>query len=259
MIGIIGGSGIYDIEGTAVRKDKKISTPFGAPSGPYRIAEIAGIEVVFLPRHGSPHHIAPHRINYRANIWGLRELGVKRIISVNAVGGITPKYRPGDIVILNQIIDMSEGRASTFYDEGEIVHVDFTEPYCPELKATMLAGSRKAGISLKEGATYVCTNGPRLETAAEIKAFSLLGADVVGMTGMPEAALARELAVCFAGLAVITNYAAGISTGKLTTTEVMETMAASTGMLKSLLKETISLIPSSRSCACKNALMNAKV
>jgi len=259
MIGIIGGSGIYDIEGVAVKKDQKISTPFGAPSDSYRIAEISGIEVAFLPRHGSPHHIAPHKINYRANIWGFKELGVERIISVNAVGGINPKYKPGDIVILNQIIDMSEGRDSTFYDEGEIVHVDFTEPYCPELKAAMLAGSKKAGSSLKEGATYVCASGPRLETAAEIKAFSLLGGDVVGMTGMPEAALARELTLCFAGFAVITNYAAGISAGKLTTTEVKETMAASTKMLKSILKEIISLIPSNRNCACKDALTNAKM
>jgi len=260
MIGLIGWSEIYDIEGTAVKKDRKISTPFGAPSDSYRIAEISGIEVAFLPRHGSPHHIAPHKINYRANIWGFKELGVERIISVNAVGGINPKYKPGDIVILNQIIDMSEGRAASFYDEGEIVHVDFTEPYCPELKAAMLAGGKKAGIAIiKEGATYVCTNGPRLETAAEIKAFSLLGADVVGMTGMPEAALARELALCFAGFAVITNYAAGTSAGKLTTTEVKETIAASTKMLKSILKETISLIPANRNCACKDALTNAKM
>ncbi|MDP3259094.1 MAG: MTAP family purine nucleoside phosphorylase, partial [Thermodesulfovibrionales bacterium] len=129
MIGVIGGSGVYEIDGVVIKEDKRIPTPFGNPSDSYRIGEISGVEVAFLPRHGSPHHIAPHKINYRANIWGFRELGAERIISVNAVGGINPKLKPGDIVILNQIIDMTEGRASTFYDEEEIVHVDFTEPY----------------------------------------------------------------------------------------------------------------------------------
>ncbi len=259
MIGVIGGSGVYDIEGVVIKEDKRISTPFGDPSDSYRIGEISGVEVAFLLRHGSPHHIAPHKINYRANIWGFRELGAERIISINAVGGISSKMIPGAIVILNQIIDMTEGRASTFYDEEEIVHVDFTEPYCPELQAAVLTAGKKAGVALKEKAAYICVNGPRLETAAEIKAFSLLGADVVGMTGMPEASLARELAICFSGIGVVTNYAAGISGNRLTTTEVVRTMAESAEVVKILLERTFVNIPRTRNCGCKDALADAKM
>ncbi|MBI3378915.1 MAG: S-methyl-5'-thioadenosine phosphorylase [Nitrospirae bacterium] len=259
MIGVIGGSGVYEIDGVVIKEEKRISTPFGAPSDSYRIGGISGIEVAFLPRHGSPHHIAPHKINYRANIWGFRELGAERIISVNAVGGINPKLKPGSIVILNQIIDMTEGRASTFYDEEEIVHVDFTEPYCPELRTALLTAGKKAGVALKEDAAYICVNGPRLETAAEIKAFSLFGADVVGMTGMPEASLARELAICFSGIGVITNFAAGISGNRLTTTEVVRTMAESAEVVKALLERTFVNIPHTRNCMCKDALANAKM
>jgi 5'-methylthioadenosine phosphorylase len=259
MLGVIGGSGVYEIDGVVIREEKRISTPFGNPSDSYRIGEISGVEVAFLPRHGSPHHIAPHKINYRANIWGFRELGAERIISVNAVGGISPRLKPGSIVILNQIIDMTEGRASTFYDEEEIVHVDFTEPYCPELRTAILTAGKNAGVALKENAVYVCVNGPRLETAAEIKAFSLLGADVVGMTGMPEASLARELAICFAGIGVVTNFAAGISGNRLTTTEVVRTMAESAEVVKALLEKTFVSIPHTRNCGCKDALANAKM
>jgi len=259
MIGVIGGSGLYEIEGVVVKEAKKISTPYGDPSDSYRLGEVGGIEIVFLPRHGSPHHIAPHKINYRANIWGLKELGVERIISVNAVGGINPRMKSGDIVVLDQIIDMTEGRERTFYDRAEIVHVDFTEPYCPELREAIISAGKRAGVRLKQKATYICANGPRLETAAEIKAFSVLGADVVGMTGMPETSLARELALCFSGIAVITNYAAGISKNKLTTTKVMEKMAESTERIKILLRETFTLIPSTRSCFCKDALKDAKM
>ena len=259
MIGVIGGSGVYEIDGVVIKEDKRISTPFGNPSDSYRIGEILGVEVAFLPRHGSPHHIAPHKINYRANIWGFKELGAERIISVNAVGGINPKLKPGDIVILNQIIDMTEGRASTFYDEEEIVHVDFTEPYCPELRAAVLTAGKKAGIALKENAAYICVNGSRLETAAEIKAFSLLGADVVGMTGMPEASLARELSICFAGIGVVTNYAAGISGNRLTTTEVVRTMAESSEVVKTLLERAFVSISHTRNCMCKDALKDARM
>lgn len=259
MIGVIGGSGLYEIEGLIIKEDKKISTPFGDPSDFYRIGEISGIEIAFLPRHGSLHHIAPHKINYRANIWGFREIGVERIISINAVGGISPEMIPGAIVVLKQIIDMTENRESTFYDGEEVVHIDFTEPYCHELREAIFSAGEKTGIALKQKATYICVNGPRLETDAEIKAFSLLGADVVGMTGMPEASLARELEICFAGIAVVTNYAAGISGRKLTTTEVTGKMAESTEKVKLLLKEIFSIIPLRRNCGCKDALKDAKM
>lgn len=259
MIGVIGGSGVYEIDGVVIKETKKLSTPFGDSSDSYRIGEIAGTQIAFLPRHGSPHHIAPHKINYRANIWGFKELGAERIITVNAVGGINLRMIPGDIVVPDQIIDMTENRESTFYEGEEVVHVDFTEPYCHELRSAIFSAGEKTGISLRQKATYICVNGPRLETAAEIRAFSLLGADVVGMTGMPEASLARELGICFSGLAVVTNHAAGISGKKLTTTEVVEKMKESTETVKKLLKETFNGIPHSRNCACRDALKDAKM
>ncbi|TAL22011.1 MAG: S-methyl-5'-thioadenosine phosphorylase [Nitrospirae bacterium] len=259
MIGVIGGSGVYEIEGIVIKEERKVSTPFGEPSDAYRIGEIAGIEIAFLPRHGSPHHIAPHKINYRANIRGFKDLGAERIISINAVGGINRKLKPGAIVIPDQIIDLTEGRERTFYDKEDIVHVDFTEPYCPELRAAIFSAGEKSGIDVVKRATYACVNGPRLETAAEIRAFGFLGADVVGMTGMPEAILARELEICFTGLAVVTNHAAGISKTRLTATEVVMKMKEATERIKHLLKETFANISPGRNCACRDALKNAKM
>jgi 5'-methylthioadenosine phosphorylase len=261
MIGIIGGSGLYEIEEVVIKKTKKFSTPFGDPSDSYMISEFSGIEVVFLPRHGSVHHIPPHKINYRANIWGFKELGVERVISLSAVGGISPDTRPGTIVIPDQIIDMTKDRDSTFYDGGgdEVVHIDFTEPYCPELRESIFGAGRKSGVELKKSGTYVCVNGPRLETKAEIEFFSGIGGDVVGMTAMPEASLAREAELCFAGVTVVTNYAAGIKEKRLTTTEVIEVMRETTGQLKELLKEFFKLIPIERRCLCKEALKEAKM
>lgn len=258
-IGIIGGSGLYDIPGLTIKECKKITTPFGDPSDVYQIGRFSGMEVVFLQRHGTPHHISPHKINYRANIWGFKELSIERIISITAAGGISHEMKPGSIVVLDQVIDMTKGRPSTFYDSDEVVHIDFTEPYCPELRETIFTAAEKAGVGIKRSGTYICVEGPRLETAAEIKVFSMLGADVVGMTGMPEASLAREIEICLAGIAVVTNYAAGITGKRLTTIEVLETMKATTERLKSILKEVFTLIPLDRVCACKDALKEARM
>lgn len=259
-IGIIGGSGLYEIKGLNIKQRKKITTPFGKPSADYLIGQIKNTKVVFLPRHGTRHNIPPHMINYRANIWGLKKLGIKKIISVSAVGGIQKGLKPGDIIILNQIIDMTKNRKSTFYDgKSGVVHIDFTNPYCPEMHRLIAKAGRRAGISLKEGGTYVAVEGPRLETAAEIMAFDKLGCDVVGMTGMPETALARELELCYSGVSVVANYAAGMSKKKLTATEVMEVMGASTEKIKRLLKEIFSLLPEQRTCPCKDALKDAKI
>lgn len=260
-VGIIGGSGISEI-GT-ITDERELMTPFGEPSGPYGLGELSGVKCVFLPRHGPHHQIAPHKINYRANIWGFRELGVERIISVNAVGGINSALRPGDIVLSAQIIDMVQGmRPSTFYEGGheghQVVHVDFTEPYCPELGQCIMEAGGKTGIEIKTG-TYVCVNGPRLESRAEIKFFAMAGADMVGMTAMPEAALARELAMCLSAICVVTNHAAGISEKKLTTSEVVETMKAAGEKIKALLKEALPYIPQARNCPCKDALKEARM
>jgi 5'-methylthioadenosine phosphorylase len=260
MIGIIGGSGLYSIEGVSIKKTKKIKTPFGTPSDSYIFCEYSGREVAFLPRHGSHHTIPPHKINYRANIWGFKTLGVDRVISFGATGGIKPGMKPGTIVILDQIIDMTSGRDGTFFNgESGVVHIDITEPYCPELRGSLLRAGRKTGITLKGSGTYVCTDGPRLETKAEILFYSKIGADVVGMTAMPEAALAREAELCYAGIAVVTNYAAGIKGTRLTVTEVVATMSKTTLLLKELLREVLRLIPDEKRCPCQEAIQEARV
>lgn len=259
-IGLIGGSGLYEIEGFEIAKEISISTPYGNPSSVYKIGTIDDKEIVFLPRHGIPHSIPPHKINYKANIWGLKSLGVKRIISVSAVGGINKNLSPGNIILLDQIIDMTYGaRESTFYDKDRVVHIDFTNPYCPEMRDFIIMASRNINLPIKTAGTYICVNGPRLETAKEIQFFSLIGADVVGMTAMPEASLARELEMCICGISVVTNYAAGISDKRLTTSEVVETMKNSTDSIRSLFKEAIKHITSERNCQCKDALKHAEL
>lgn len=260
MLGIIGGSGLYDIPGLEIAESLEITTPFGPPSGSYRKGRIAGREVIFLPRHGSGHHIQPHRINYRANIAGFRQLGIEKIISLGASGAINREMKPGTIVVPDQIIDMTSGRLSTFFDGDEVVHVDFTEPFCPDLRRHILSAAvRHAEVAVLKSGVYLCVNGPRLETAAEIRTFSRWGADLVGMTLMPEAVLAREAGICFAGMSVITNYAAGIFAGKLTATEVVKTMEASAGQLRSLLESVLASDFGSPSCACKETLDESRI
>ncbi|HEX8949066.1 MAG TPA: S-methyl-5'-thioadenosine phosphorylase [Dissulfurispiraceae bacterium] len=260
MIGIIGGSGLYEIDGLRVKEEKSVATPYGEPSAPYKIGMLGGSEAAFLARHGTPHSIPPHKVNYRANLWGFRSLGVERVVSISAVGGMRSDMPPGTLVLPDQIIDMTFGsRASTFYEGDKVVHVDFTDPYCPAMRALAVEASQQIGLQVAKAGTYVCVNGPRLETAKEIQYFSMIGADIVGMTAMPEASLARELALCFLGVSVVTNHAAGMSGRKLTTTEVVETMKDSLEKIKSLLREVITRIPAGRACPCKDALKDAEL
>ena len=263
-LGIIGGSGLYSIPGFVKLKEECVSTPYGDPSGSYLIAgpeDGSGPHVVFLPRHGAAHSIPPHKVNYRANIWGMQSLGVERIIGVTAVGGIDPALSPGSILLPDQVMDFTQGaRESTFYEGGDVVHIDFTDPYCPEMRAVLIKAAQIEGLACTPEATYVCTNGPRLESRAEIEFFRRAGGHIVGMTGMPETALARELQVCYAAVSVVTNFAAGVSAaGKLTTTEVVETMAKSTGAVMALLKTSFSLMPQHRGCPCKDALSGTRL
>jgi len=257
-VGLIAGSGFYE-EGMGIRELKKITTPYGEPSDVYRICELPEGEIVLLSRHGTPHHIPPHMINYRANIWGMREMGVERVISINAVGGIEGGLAPGDILVPDQVIDMTYGRAATFYEGDEVVHIDFTTPYCAEVRGAIKASGIESHVSLRDSGTYVCVNGPRLESKAEIQHFLKIGADIVGMTVMPEACLARELELCFAGIAVVTNYAAGISGRKLTTKEVMETMKGSLERIKKLVIGAFKHIPRQRNCECSYALKDTTI
>ncbi|MCX8028360.1 MAG: S-methyl-5'-thioadenosine phosphorylase [Thermodesulfovibrionales bacterium] len=257
-IGLIGGSGIYNQGLTTDHKEITLDTPYGFPSSPYISTNVSDKNVFFLSRHGLRHNIPPHKVNYKANIWGFKELGVKKIISINAVGAIDTTLKPGDIVLLDQIIDMTFGaRSSTFFDGPEVAHIDFTNPFCDEIRRIIQISSIDEHIDLIDTGTYVCVNGPRLETAAEIRFFSKIGASVVGMTLMPEASLIREAEMCFSSLAVVTNMAAGITKNRLTTTEVIDTMKISNDKINKLLKRIISLCDVSTECACNKSLEGA--
>lgn len=210
MLAIIGGSGLTQMPIVAVRHRRVVRTPYGEPSAPLTFGELDGHEVVFLARHGSGHSIPPHEINYRANIWALRESQAQNIVSLATVGGIRPDLGPGEIAIPHQIIDYTWGRRQTYFDSGAPVkHVDFTNPYDESLRARLIASSVTSGVQVSKKAVYAATQGPRLETAAEISKLERDGADIVGMTAMPETALARELAMPYASIAMVANWAAG--------------------------------------------------
>ncbi len=223
---IIGGTGLIQIKGLELSESKNIDTPYGSPSAGYQLGQLNGKNIVFLARHGNPHVIPPHKINYRANIWGLKELGVTKIIAVAAVGGITQEMFPGRIVIPNQIIDYSYGRQHTFFEENleEVTHIDFSFPYSENLRNKLIALAQTLQIDVYSSGVYGCTQGPRLETAAEILRMEKDGCDLVGMTGMPEAALARELELEYAACAVIANWAAGKVEGIITMAEIEQNL-----------------------------------
>lgn len=211
MLGIIGGSGLDHIEDLQITRREQCATPYGEPSAPLSFGTLHGRELVFLPRHGPDHTIAPHRINYRANLWAIHALGVREVVAVSAVGGIADGMAPGMMVVPDQIIDYTHGREATYFDgiSNPLAHADFTMPFCTALRKRLLVAGRAAGLVLHDGGTYGATQGPRLETAAEINRMERDGADIVGMTGMPEAVLARELGLGYAMLAVVVNAAAG--------------------------------------------------
>ena len=259
-IGIIGGSGVYNLDGLSGKEERVLDTPYGQPSGPLVECELEGRDIVFLARHGKDHAIPPHKINYRANISAMKQLGVVRILSIGAVGGIREEWRPGTIVVPDQVLDMTMGaRPGTFFDGGKVMHIDFTDPYCPQLRRILAERIEPLGDQASAGGTYICTNGPRLESAAEIRFFGRIGADIVGMTAMPEAALAREAELCYASICIVTNPAAGLSGTKLTTSEVMAAMKAASGRLHQILREAILAIPDSRNCPCSTSLRSAAV
>jgi 5'-methylthioinosine phosphorylase len=211
MLAIIGGSGLTRLSTLAVAHREVVRTPYGEPSSALIYGQLAGRDVVFLARHGHGHTIPPHRVNYRANLWALKHRGVDTILAVASVGAIAGDYAPGDLVLPHQLIDYTSGRQQTFFDgsDREVVHVDFTHPYSADLRTRCLAAARAARIEIHDGGVYGAVSGPRLETAAEIDRMDHDGATIVGMTGMPEAALARELGIPYAAIAVIVNHAAG--------------------------------------------------
>jgi len=229
-IGIIGGSGLTRLDALRIDHREVMNTPYGDPSAPLLFGNLGQLEVVFLPRHGNVHAIPPHMVNYRANIWALRNAGVEQVIGMAAVGGISDKLPPGTLCIADQLIDYTYGRAHTFFEEDltSVTHIDFTEPYCEALRSKLIKAAGKVGVDLVAQGTYGATQGPRLETAMEIRRLAQDGCDLVGMTGMPEAALARELDLCYANFSLVVNWAAGLGEGPITMREIQSHLG--TGM-----------------------------
>jgi len=257
-IGIIGGSGLYDPGLFKEAKTIKIYTPYGPPSDEITVGEFKGRKVAFLPRHGKGHVIPPHMINYRANIWAFKALGVERIIAVSAVGSLREDYKPGDFVIPDQFIDFTKNRIYTFFDGRLVAHVSMADPFCPELREVAIATAKDLGIPVHEKGTYVCIEGPRFSTRAESRLYKSWGADIIGMTLVPEVNLAREAQICYVTIAMITDYDVWAEK-PVTAEEVVRVMRENVEKAKKLLYELIPRIPKERKCPCKDALKEALV
>ena len=238
IYGIIGGSGLSSLDGLKITRQKMQQTPYGQASAPLTFGEFGKGEVIFLPRHGNPHIIPPHKVNYRANIWALKENNVDKIIAINAVGGISDQMYPGRIVIPDQIIDYTYGRIHSFFEEGlnQVTHVDFSYPYDQFLRNQLIEAAHHYGINVYPGGTYAATQGPRLESAAEINRIEKDGCNIVGMTGMPEAALAREMEIDYASVCMVVNWAAGKSKEMITMETIEKNLSQSTAKVRELIQ-----------------------
>jgi 5'-methylthioadenosine phosphorylase len=254
-VGVIGGSGLYALLQDAT--EHEVSTPYGPPSDPITVAEVGGRRVAFLPRHGRDHRFPPHKIPYRANLWALRSLGVRQIIAPCAVGGLRSELGPGTFVVPDQLIDRTSGRAQTYYDTGA-VHLNFADPYCPVGRATIMGAAEE--IAPVDGGTMVVVEGPRFSTRAESRWFTSIGGTIVNMTGHPEAVLARELALCYSSIALVTDLDAGVEGDHgVTQDEVFKVFADNTAKLRSVLLVAVAALPTTRSCPCPQALDGIKL
>lgn len=248
-VAVIGGTGLEDLFKNF--EVINVGTPFGLSYAIF-IGEVRGRKIAFLPRHGRKHDIPPHKVNYRANIYALHKIGVERIIATNAVGAINLNFKPGELVVPHDLVDFTKQRQQTFYDQAPVTHIDFTEPYCPEIRRVLIEIARETG-GVHDRAVYVCTEGPRFETPAEIRMFRTLGCDIVGMTGSSEAVLARELGICYATLCFASNMAAGIS-GKLTYEEVMNVSKIVMPKIQKIIVESIESLPKTKGCGCSSSI-----
>lgn len=254
-IGIIGGSGLESLLQST--RTLRVGTPYG-PAPWISVGSVGKEEVAFLPRHGPKHDLPPHKVNYRANLYALWKIGVQRIIATNAVGGINSEYNPGDLSVPEDIIDMTKSRAGTFFDSSPVTHIDVSQPYCPELRSTLLDSSRNIKVKVWSNSVLAATEGPRYETPAEIRMLEKLGGDLVGMTGAPETFLAKELEMCYATLCFISNRAAGRQ-AKLSAVEVMEIGKRVMPEMLSIIRKTAENIPVKRTCECARATHEAQV
>jgi 5'-methylthioadenosine phosphorylase len=260
-IGVIGGSGFYGFAESDV-EEIELSTPFGVPSDKIAVFSVAGKTIAFVPRHGKQHSIPPHKINYRANLWAMRELGVNRIISASAVGSLKRDIAPGDFVINDQFVDLTKGRPDTFYEDAPVTHVSTARPYCPQLRSIAIDATEICGVTAHGTGTVVTIQGPRFSTSAESRWFSSNGWDIIGMTQCPEVALARELALCYCGISLVTDYDAGVTVENAVPVEashVYEVLRANVAHVKRVIHRVIADIPNIRACACADALNHAQL
>jgi 5'-methylthioadenosine phosphorylase len=261
-IGIIGGSGIYDIEGVKNKKMEKVSTPFGEPSDEYMLGELGGKEVVFLPRHSRSHSVLPSDLNYRANIYGMKKLGVERIISVSAVGSLKENLKPLDMVVPDQFVDRTnQARRSTFFGDGIVAHVSFADPVCHQLCDVVYKAGKKCGANIHKGGTYINMEGPPFSTRAESVLYRSWGMDIIGMTNMPEAKLAREAEICFATLAMVTDYDCWHDKNKeqVSIDVIINNLKKNSEMAKAIIKMIVNDVPEKRECECGSSLKHAIV
>ncbi len=258
-IGIIGGSGMYSLLDSA--EDVAVETRYGKPSDAISVGTLAGIKVAFLPRHGKKHTIPPHKVPYRANIDALSQLGVNRIIATNAVGSLKPEYRPGFLALFDQFVNVTNGRNDTFFDEDNVVHISSAEPYCPQLRKVAAEVARKADMPIHENGTVVVINGPRFSSKAESRTFANQGHHMVNMTQYPEVMLARERQMCYLGIALITDYDAGLE-GRtdikpVTNAEVTKIFGENVGKAKMMITNVVKSMPAERTCDCSKSLEGA--
>jgi 5'-methylthioadenosine phosphorylase len=254
-VGVIGGSGLYNMEGLTEVEKIKISTPFGEPSDAIVLGNLEGVRVAFLPRHGEGHRISPSELPAKANIYALKSLGVERIVSVSAVGSLKEEIEPLDIVIPDQIIDCTRGRASTFFTDGIVGHVSLAEPFCPVLSQLSFEASARVGAKVHKGGTYLVTEGPQFSTKAESQLYRSWGADIIAMTALPEAKLAREAEICYAIIAFVTDYDCWHPRYESVTTEmILINLRKGIDTVKGILKLLLPSIPQKRNCACASAL-----
>lgn len=254
-IGVIGGSGFYAFLGGA--SEVRVDTPYGAPSDPITLADVGGRRVAFLPRHGSRHQWPPHRVPYRANLWALRSLGVRQVLAPSAVGSLRREHGPGTLVIPDQLVDRTSRREQTYFDgpPTEAVHVAFADPYCPDGRSVSLRTAASQGLAPVDGGTLVVVEGPRFSTRAESRWYAAQGWSVIGMTGHPEAVLARELALCYTSLCLVTDLDAGVEAGAgVTHEEVLRVFADNLVRLRQLLEAIVPGLPVERTCACGHSL-----
>ena len=256
-VGIFGGTGIYDSGLLKNGKEITIDTPYGKTSDTITIGEFNGRKVAFMPRHGKKHTIPPHLINFRANIWAFKELGVKRIIAPSAVGSLKEELEPGHFALPSQFIDFTKSREGTFSEDGKVIHISVADPFCPELQNVILNVTKNQEIQLHDNCTYVCIEGPRFSTKAESQFFRTTGADIIGMTLVPECQLAREAQICYVSISTITDYDVWAEK-PVTAKEVMEILSKNVQMTKKLLTLVIDHIPKVKSCSCEKALEDAE-